>query len=115
MVACVLSACRPHHAHDGPIDAKALFHQTCAQCHGDDGHGQTEVGRSVGAKDLTRDEARRLTDPDVAHQIKIGRGKMPAFGMLLDDAEIAALTAHLRALQSQSPSHLRSTSASAPR
>ena len=101
--ASALWACRPHHVHQGPIDPKVLFRNTCAQCHGEDGHGQTEVGRSVGAKDLTRDEARRLADPEIAHQIKLGRGKMPAFGMLLDDQELQALVAHVRTLQGKRP------------
>ena len=95
----LLAACKPlHHPHPDGIDAPALFHGTCSQCHGDDGHGRTEVGRSVGAKDLTRSEAKQMTGADIAHQIKVGKGKMPAFGNMLDEEEIEALVDHVRRL-----------------
>ena len=57
----------------------------------------------MGAKDLTRDEARRLPDAQITHQIRVGGGKMPAFGGVLDEEEIAALVAHVRKLQSVQP------------
>lgn len=92
--------CRTQHAApDGGWDGKALFEQVCAPCHGPSGHGDTQQGRAVGAKDLTRDEARRLRDDEIAHQIRVGKGKMPAFAGALDEGQIAAVIAYLRKVQ----------------
>ena len=79
-------------------DSRAPEYTACAQCHGDDGHGRTEAGIAVGAKDLTREEARRMSDAEIEHQIREGKRNMPAFGNLLDAREIAALVAHVRSL-----------------
>src|SRR6185295_17241932 len=34
-------------------DAKALYEEQCAKCHGSDGKGQTKMGQKLGAKDYT--------------------------------------------------------------
>jgi mono/diheme cytochrome c family protein len=84
---------------DGPVQARALFLATCAKCHGESGHADTPQGQLVGAKDITRDEARRMSDADIRHQIVAGKGRMPAFGPVLSDAEIDALVGEVRKLQ----------------
>ncbi len=89
-----------HARPDGGWDGKSLFEQVCAPCHGTTGKGDTQQGRAVGAKDLTRDEARRLRDDEIAHQIRVGKGKMPAFAGALDEDQIAAIVAHVRRIQS---------------
>jgi mono/diheme cytochrome c family protein len=83
----------------GPVDAQALFLATCAKCHGEAGHADTPQGQLVGAKDLTREEARRMSDAEIRHQIVAGKGRMPAFGPVLSDAEIDALVGEVRKRQ----------------
>ena len=43
-------------------DAKALYEQQCAKCHGADGKGDTKMGKKLGAKDYT--------DPKVQAELK---------------------------------------------
>lgn len=97
----VLGGC-PSRARDqssGPVDGQGLFLATCAKCHGEAGHADTPQGQLVGAKDLTREEARRMSDADIRHQIVTGKGRMPAFGPVLSDAEIDALVGEVRKRQ----------------
>ena len=77
-------------------ETRALFNERCARCHGEDGRGQTVIGRMVNAPDFTDEgwwdegkDARRF-----ARSIAEGRGEMPAFGRKLTRAEIRALAAH---------------------
>jgi len=100
LFAGLLSACKVHHDRpDGGWKGRELFAQTCVPCHGDGGHGDTQQGRAVGAKDLTRDEARRMRDAEIAHQIRVGKGKMPAFGSVLDEDQVQTLVSYVRSLQ----------------
>ncbi len=76
----------------------ALFKERCARCHGEDGRGQTVIGRTVGAPNFTdenwwneeKDERR------FAHSITEGKGEMPAFGKKLTRPEIRALAAYVK-------------------
>ena len=43
-------------------EAKALYDQNCARCHGADGKGDTKIGRKLGAKDYS--------DPKVQAELK---------------------------------------------
>lgn len=100
--AALLAACsgRPSSSTSGPPpDGKALFSETCARCHGESLHGDTEAGRAVGAKDLTTPEAKKLSDAELAHQIVAGRGRMPAFGSLYSDEQVRAIVEEVRRRQ----------------
>jgi mono/diheme cytochrome c family protein len=99
IVLCGLCGCRPRPSPGEQIDAISLFNNTCAKCHGEDGHADTPQGKLVGAKDLTRDEARRMTDADITRQIREGKNRMPAFGQVFGDEEVKALVAHVRKIQ----------------
>ena len=76
----------------------ALFKEKCARCHGEDGRGQTVIGRMVNAPDFTdenwwneeKDERRFV------RSITEGKGEMPAFGKKLTRPEIRALAAYVK-------------------
>lgn len=76
----------------------ALFRERCARCHGEDGRGQTVIGRMVGAPDFT-DESWWDAEKDerrFARSITEGKDAMPAFGRKLTRPEIKALAAHIK-------------------
>lgn len=76
----------------------ALFKQKCARCHGEDGRGQTVIGRMVGAPNFT-DEGWWNDEKDerrFARSIGEGKGEMPPFGRKLTRPEIKALAAYVK-------------------
>ena len=83
-------------------DAKALYAKDCAKCHGEDGKGETKMGKKLGAKDYTDPKVQaELKDEAAFKAIKDGfkdkDGKVvmkPAEGA--SDADIKGLVAYLR-------------------
>jgi cytochrome c553 len=90
-------------AHAG--DAKALYAKDCAKCHGEDGKGETKMGKKLGAKDYSDAKVQgELKDEAAIKAIKEGLkdkdGKTlmkPAEGT--SDEDIKGLVAHLRTLK----------------
>jgi cytochrome c6 len=75
-----------------------LFKDKCARCHGEDGRGQTVIGRMVGAPDFT-DEGwwdEEKNEQRFARSITEGKGEMPAFGRKLNRREIGDLASHVK-------------------
>jgi mono/diheme cytochrome c family protein len=64
--------------------ARAHFADHCAVCHGNDGRGQTEIGRNLypRAPDMTLAETQEMTDGELFHVIKYGvrLTGMPSWG-----------------------------------
>jgi len=84
-------------------DGKALYvDKGCAKCHGEDGKGETKMGKKSGAKDYTNAKVQEeLKDDDAIKAIKDGykdkEGKVvmkPSDG--LSDEDIKALVAYMR-------------------
>jgi cytochrome c6 len=79
-------------------DGADLYKTKCAMCHGPDGAGNTPVGQKLNVRDLRSPEVQKQSDSDLAHVIGQGKGKMPAFGKTLSDAQIKSLVAQIREL-----------------
>ena len=86
-------------------DAKALWTANCTPCHGASGNGDTKMGKTLGAMDLTSaSKQSSFTDSQAMTAIKDGvkqNGKttMKAFGGKLSDDDIKALVAYVRTLK----------------
>ena len=83
-------------------DAKALYGKDCAKCHGEDGKGETKMGKKLGAKDYTDAKVQaEMKDEAAFKAIKDGLkdkdGKVlmkPAEG--LSDEDVKGLVAYMR-------------------
>ncbi len=79
------------------VDARGLFVENCAICHGRNGRAHTFHGWLVGARNLTRPKWQdNTTDDEIRDAIRSGPSVMPAFGKKLSSAEIDALAAYVR-------------------
>jgi cytochrome c553 len=86
-------------------DAKALYDDQCAKCHGADGKGQTKMGQKLGAKDYTDAKVQAELKDDAAFKAikeglkdKDGKSLMkPTEGVSDDD--IKGLVAAMRAFK----------------
>lgn len=76
-------------------DGRRIFATTCAGCHGLDGHG-SERAPDI----LTRAELQRMSQADIVRVIRDGvpAKRMPAFGGMLEVAQIRDAAAYLRDL-----------------
>jgi cytochrome c oxidase cbb3-type subunit 3 len=72
------------------------WEQACSPCHGPTGHGDGPNGPMVNAPDITRDDLlSKITDDEIASQIKNGKNRMPKFD--LPDPVVRGLVARIRA------------------
>jgi cbb3-type cytochrome c oxidase subunit III len=79
------------------IDARGLFAENCATCHGENGRAHTIHGWLLGAQNLTNAKWQAETsDDDIIHAIKTGPSVMPAFEKRLSPSEIDALAIYVR-------------------
>ena len=86
-------------------DAKALYEDQCAKCHGSDGKGQTKMGQKVNAKDYTDAAVQAKLKDDAAFKAikdglkdKDGKTLMkPSEGM--NDDDIKAVVGYMRSFK----------------
>lgn len=86
-------------------DAAANWKEHCAKCHGDDGKGDTKMGRKLSIADITDPAVQsKFTDDEALKAMKEGvkdkGGKQtmkPAENV--SDDEMKALVAHVRSLK----------------
>lgn len=77
--------------------AKNLFKQSCAKCHGMNGDGRTVKGEVLGAPDFTDASWQGgVSDQRMSTSIMHGRSGMPSFKDKLSPAEVSALVAYVR-------------------
>lgn len=80
-------------------DAQQQYAKTCSMCHGADGKGQTSIGKTVKAADLTSPAIQSKSDADLYNTISKGRGKMAAYGDILGKQKIEALVKYIRTMK----------------
>ncbi|HEX8810444.1 MAG TPA: cytochrome c [Terracidiphilus sp.] len=74
-------------------DAAATYKAKCAMCHGADGKGG-----KMGTRDFASADVKAETDAQLTDIITKGKGKMPAYGGKLADADIKGLVTYIRSL-----------------
>lgn len=82
----------------GGLDGENLFKQTCAACHQDNGKGIAGAFPPLAGSKIVKDENPEMLIRIVlqGYDARPDYGVMQAFGDLLTDAEIAAITTHER-------------------
>ncbi|MGA3007725.1 MAG: cytochrome c [Opitutaceae bacterium] len=86
-------------------DAKDLWTQNCARCHGTDGAGQTKIGKKLGLPDYTDAAVQaKLKDADMLKAVLQGvtvdgKQKMPAYQGKLSADDAKALVAYVRSFK----------------
>lgn len=86
-------------------DVQANWDKHCLKCHGKDGKGNTKMGKQSGVKDYTDAKVQaEMKDENAIKVIKEGivekgKKKMEPYGDKLNDDEIKALIAHMRAFK----------------
>jgi mono/diheme cytochrome c family protein len=78
--------------------AKTLFKQKCARCHGADGRGETVLGEMLRVPNFTDEKwwKDEVTDERLIKAITHGKDQMPSFEKKLTRQEIAWLAAYVR-------------------
>lgn len=79
-------------------EGKKIFSTKCVTCHGQDGSGNTSVGKSLKAADLRSPDVQKKADADFYAQVENGKGKMPPFGKALNKTQINDVVAYVRQL-----------------
>ena len=95
----------------GRIEALSRFGEHCAICHGNDGRGNTRIGRNLYPKvpDMTGTETQQLTDGELFYIISNGVrfAGMPASGDEYSPESIWALVGLVRRLPLLTPEELK--------
>jgi mono/diheme cytochrome c family protein len=75
------------------------FNSKCAMCHGANGLGATPMAKTLPIPSFRSPALMKASNATLMESITKGRGKMPAYGGFLNDAQIRAVVAHIRTLQ----------------
>jgi len=87
-------------ANERESSAAQLFSQNCAKCHGKDGRAKGLKAKVAGVRNLADAEWQdRVTDERIFNSINNGKGKMPAFGKKLSEADVNSLVNYVRSLK----------------
>jgi cytochrome c6 len=77
----------------------ATYTSKCQMCHGADGAGTTPAGKAMKVPSFLSPATVKESNADLIAVTKNGKGKMPAYGTKLTDAEIKDVVAHVRTLE----------------
>jgi mono/diheme cytochrome c family protein len=76
------------------------FKTKCAMCHGDDGLGNTAMGKALGIQSYKDPAVIKLSNAELTAIIKNGKNnKMPAFNGQVTDSQIKDLLQYIHKLQ----------------
>ncbi|HVU08463.1 MAG TPA: cytochrome c [Verrucomicrobiae bacterium] len=82
------------------VDARGVFLENCATCHGENGRATTFHGILLSAQNLTDVGFQsEVSDEQIRQAIKTGPASMPAFEKKLSASEIDALVLYVRSLK----------------
>jgi mono/diheme cytochrome c family protein len=99
LVAFAFAVASPAKAQPGDsVNGQKIFLEKCKKCHGEDGSGNTNFGKSLRAADLRSADVQKKSDADFYLQIDKGKKNMPPFGATLDKAQINDVIAYVRQL-----------------
>ena len=82
-------------------DNAALYKAKCAMCHGADGSGNTNIGKSMKLRDLRSAEVQGQSDAALFDVIAKGKNKMPAYEKSLGADKCKGLVSFIRSLRPQ--------------
>ena len=88
-------------------DGKALYAANCVKCHGNDGKGQTKMGKKLQIRDFTQaDVWNTFDDEDAFKAVKNGikRDGELIMGYKLPDEDIRAMIDYMKTLKVSAPS-----------
>ena len=101
IVVIAIAACLAAALSAKAADVKENYATHCVKCHGEDGKGDTKMGKKAGVKDFT--DAKYMEskkDDQMAKSIKEGdKTLMKAYADVLSDDEIKALVAQVRSFK----------------
>ena len=80
-----------------------VYKAKCVTCHGQDGSGNTPVGKSLQVADLRSPEVQKKSDAELTESVSEGKGNMPAFKGNITDDEIHAVVMFVRTLSKADP------------
>jgi mono/diheme cytochrome c family protein len=82
-------------------DGHQIFVANCLGCHGKNADGDTPAGRAWHVPDLHSPPVQALSDEQLLIVIRNGKGKMPAWGGLLSQIDLAHVLAYVHSLKAQ--------------
>lgn len=96
LICFAISFTTPSFGQDSGAD---VFKAKCQVCHGGDGLGRTQIGKSLGIVSFKDPAVVKLSNSAMAAVIKSGKNKMPSFDGKLTEAQIISVVSHIRTLQ----------------
>jgi cytochrome c6 len=81
---------------ENQTSGRAIYMKNCARCHGSDGKGESELGKSLDTPNLTQE---RPSSGRTISIVKNGDGSMPAFGKKLTAKQITAVANYVKTLR----------------
>ena len=76
-----------------------LYKAKCASCHGEDGSGNTAVGRSLRLRALGSPEVQKQSDAELTSVTAKGKGRMPGYEAKLSQEQLQKLVRFIRGLK----------------
>lgn len=96
MILLAASIAAPAFAQSAGADT---YKSKCAMCHGPDGTAATPTGKAMKVPSFKDPAEVKASDADLISATKSGKGKMPAYGTKLTDAQIKEVISYIRTLQ----------------